>query len=465
MQSVFLLSLFSLIFLMFSGITAGLSQSIMQSNVEKSLEVEKMFSEVEVALNKIAFKEKDSYGSPIVDLTGFNLSAGANKSMLTGDFLPAHVSFAKRQLEKDPWGNKIHLLQNTEKVALWGGAGGQLVQAPVTTFLLISAGPNERYDFLTSIGADTTNPVLSEGQIKTVDIANERQINDDIIFRFSNYDSMMGLWQKAEEVDLMVKNVAIDYYKNMVDAFSPVIQLAQRDISRAGELKEDIFADLSDPDIGYDIFEDLAKGEGDDDLAAADTTTLVNEWFEDDDNDPLSDSSVYDVLIQFRTAKAYDGTEFRLAPELCQERPDSNPPERYKADPDTGLCHPNPAETSSEKDKANHDLNQEFINKYKDGAGVARKFTFPTFDILEKNEDGDEWSESEKGLKNLGMSGLETLDPFYSSIANGVGELSYSYDSTKPSKIKISRTVGTKDADDGKWYINKETEIDALGGL
>ncbi|MCP4355836.1 MAG: hypothetical protein GY793_09455 [Proteobacteria bacterium] len=409
MQSVFFLSLFSLMFFMFSGLTAGLGKSIMELNEERSENVEVLFSDIETVLNKVVFGVKDSAGDGIVELTDSNITD------LSGDFLPSHVGFAKRQIENDPWGNKIHLLKDTEQVVIWGDSGVQIVKAPITTFLLISAGPNERYDFLTYNSANVVNPVLSSAQIKTTDISSKNRIGDDIIRRFNNYEPMLNMWQRAENLDFMIKSVALDYYKGLVDAFYPLIQLAQRDVRKAGVLKENVFDNLEDEGGSYGAFNNL----GDEN-----SELLANSWYEDDPNDP---DDIHDILYNnFKDGKVYNN-EFQLFDITISGGSDEN-----------------------------EDLNEEFIDKYRVpplpvGTGTPREFIYPTFDVLDNTS-------VENGLKNLGITNLKTLDPF--SDING--SVTYTYDPNDPAKITIKREK--LDTDSDKWYINKEVVIDALGG-
>jgi len=402
MQSVFFLSLFSLVFFMFSGLTTGLGKNVMELNEERVKDVKLLFGEIEIALNKIVFGIKDVSNKGIVDMTNNDIAS------LSGSFLPSHVGFAKRQIETDPWGNKNYLLKNTEQIAIWGGPNGQVVKAPITTFLLISAGPNEEYDFLKNLGANVANPNLTASQIKTSDISDVSKIGDDIIRRFNNYEPMLNIWQRAENLDLTIKSVALDYYKGLVDAFSPLIQLSQRDINRGGALKENVFEDLGGS--GYGAF-DLLSGE--------DTSILVNEWSKDDTSNP---NDTYDVLIgNFRVAKYYND-EFVLSADGAE----------------------------------NSDLNTSFKTKYNTN---SKKFLYPTFDVLIRDSSGNDLPATEKGLKNLGIANLSSVDPFYDID----GEVTYSYNPDAPSKFSIKREKLTTDTD--KWYIKKELEIDALGGL
>ncbi|HAG52610.1 MAG TPA: hypothetical protein DCL21_02370, partial [Alphaproteobacteria bacterium] len=303
MQPVFFISLFSLIFLMFSSMTAGLSKNIMQANIERVRETKDMFSQVEIAINKVAFKEKytptgSSAELPIVDLSRSDLTD------LSGDFLAGHTSYTSSQLSKDMWGQKIYLFRVIDRESLWSGGAGEIAEAPVSTIMLISAGPNRRYDTLTNSGMDLKNLDMADARIKTIDLTDIAVIGDDVVVRFNNYEAMLDLWQKAENLDDIIKNVALDHYKTRLDAFSPLIQLAQRDVTD-GMLGNDVFDDL-DSAIEYDPFAKL----GTDDAA------LVNEW-----NDPSS--PVHALLIEYSGSPTRDGfrkkakeyeNEFRLAP-------------------------------------------------------------------------------------------------------------------------------------------------------
>lgn len=404
MQAIFFISLFSLMFLLVSGIVTGLSKSIMQMNVERVAEVKKMFNEIDLALNRVVFKEVQgsTLKKRVVDLSDPEITD------LSGEFLTKYISFSKSQLEHDPWGNEVHLIRKVDHEQIWGGSGGQKVIAPVSYFLLVSAGPNERYDLFNYLSVDADFPNLSLNDIKTIDLTDKSIVRDDIIYRFSNYGAILDLWQQVEELDGTIKNIALDYYKNKIDSFSPLLQIAQRDISKEGILKDNIFADLSE-DSGYKAFEDLKTQK----------ELFTNEWYEDD---PTNDNEIHDVLINnFRVAKKYNN-EFVLS-------------------------------LDSDENKR---LNKKFKDKYSN-----KEFLYPTFDVLIKDDSGNYLSNDKKGLQNLGVVGLKTLDPF----TGREGAVDFSYDENEPAVIHIVRKLNDGLHSKEKWIILKDQKINALGGL
>lgn len=401
MQPVFFISLFSLIFLMFSSMTAGLSKNIMQANIERTKKTYEIFNNVELALTKMAFKEKS-----IVDLTN------ANITNLGGTFLAQHTSFTSPEIEYDPWKRKVFLLRYTEedndKRTIWGGKNGQYARAPITTFMLVSAGANQYYDMFDHWGYSVTQSSNSSVIVKKsslnptkddillTDITDKSIVNDDIIIRFSNYDALLNVWQRVEELDSIVKNVSVDYYKNLLDAFSPLIQLAQRDTS-AGMLKDDIFSDL-DSLNSYDAFKNLED---------TSNTSFTNEW-----NSP---GALHNVLnSNFRTPKMY-ANDFVI---------DADDAKKFKED---------------------------YKNQY---------FLYPSFDAIIKDDSGGNLAPSQKGLHNLGVTNVSSLDPF-----SGInGELSYQYSESQPNIVYIKRR-SVANGDKTNWDINKLIKIDGLGGL
>jgi hypothetical protein len=425
MQPVFFIALFSLIFLMFSSMTAGLSKNIMQNNIERIEETKERFAQIELALNVIAFKQKNNDGlgtQSVVDLSN------SDYRDLGGSFLSAHTNFTKHELENDPWNKKVHLLETTSREAIWGASGGQIAEAPITTFMLISAGPNNVYDISQNLKGNQNVATLTATDIKNTDITDESVVGDDIIVRFNNYDAMLDIWLKAEELDNTVKNVALDYYKSRLDAFSPLIQLAQRDVDRNGLLSDDIFSltvdtdgdgtpDAIDPGSDYDAFANFGTS----------TSTFTNEWNVDDTSNA---NDIYDVLTGqnghtgFRKKPKTYANEFKLS--------------------------------SDSTESAN--LNQEFIDKYK-VSGSSAEFLFPSFDAVEKTATGGSLPTGDRGLQNLGVTNMGSVDPF-----EGVdGAIDYDYDYNVPNKVTLVRSVTP--SNQYEWKINKKLEIDGLGGI
>lgn len=410
MQPVFFISLFSLIFLMFSSMTAGLSKNIMQANIERTSKTYEIFNNVELALTKMAFKEKKVLANgdqkSIVDLIDTDLTD------LGGVFLAEHTSFTNSELEYDPWRRKIFLLMYTEEDnsarTIWGGPGGQYARAPITTFMLVSAGANQYYDLFDSwsftVDQSTNSRIVvtdassnpSKNDILLTDITDKNIVNDDIIIRFSNYDALLDVWQRAEDLDTIVKNVSMDYYKNLLDAFSPLIQLTQRDTTE-GLLSNDIFSDL-DSLNAYSAFESLEDSSD---------TSFTNEW-----NNP---GPLHDILNNnYRVAKKYGG-EFTIAPEVL--------------------------------DKFNNEFG-------------GQDFLYPSFDAIIKDDNGTNLAPSQQGLHNLGVTNVGSLDPF-----EGLdGELSYQYNENEPNIVYIKRKVSVN-SDKTNWEINKLQKIDGLGAL
>jgi hypothetical protein len=422
--------------------TAGLSKNIMQANIERVAKTEEIFANVEVVLTNLAYKQKNG-SKGIVDLTD------ANITNLAGDFLPAHTNFTAKEIQKDPWEQKVHLIKTTQRELIWADTDGHTVEAPITTFLLVSAGPNRKYDMFENLGVNTTSPSMTESQIKTTNIRDESIVYDDIIIRFSNYDAMLNIWQRVEDLDNTVENVAVDYYKNMLDAFSPLIQMGQRDVT-VGALEEDIFSSLDSADI-YAAFQNLED---------TSNTSLTNEW--------NTAGPLHTILnTNFRTPKAY-ANEFTVAQ---ADYSDSNAIQQ-QLDNDLTL----PADqrmTSAERadlvaerdllktqeDDRVADLNAEALSSF--NGDYSGTFTYPSFDAVILSTAGNDLVASgQDGLQNLGVTNITSLDPF----AQQDGELSYDYSVAEPNKISIKRTLDPG-SNTLKWRINKIKKIDALGEL
>lgn len=401
MQPVFFISLFSLIFLMFSSMTAGMTKNIMQANIERIEYTKKMFSELEVIINKAVFVDAN-----IVDLS--------NRSYidLKGNYLPKKSSYTRTQLTLDPWSRKIYLLKVTEHTRIWGAKNGQFAEAPISTFMLVSAGPNQVYDafekwsFPVNNSTDhlinitsSTNP--SANDLKTLDLSNTDEIGDDIIVRFNNYDAMVNIWQRAEDLDNIVRNVAINYYKSSVDAFSPLVQLAQRS-KDDGRLKDDIFADLTNADP-FAAFESLETT----------TTSFANEW-----------NTANTRLNLMLNGGSFAGPPVKT---YLGYRTASNYRRDFNIDAD---------------------IEDEFVN----GIYKNVEFLYPSFDIIIEGAD--------LNLENIGVPSIDIADPFF-----GInGELKASYNIAQPNILKLER-IYNNSSDKDKWNINKSQEINALGDI
>lgn len=419
MQPVFFISLFSLIFLMFSSMTTGITKNIMQANIERVANTKAMFKEVEAVINNVAFQD-----SKLVDFSD-------DKYLdLTGDYLPAKSSYTKSQISKDSWSRKIYLLKATDRVRIWGASGGQYADAPISHFMLVSAGPNQYYDLFNywnfKIDSSTKQLIeaggnVSADQIKTVDISDEDIVGDDVILRFNNYDTMYKIWQESEKLDTMVRDVSLEYYKNTVDAFSPLIQLAQRDkdLETVNNLSTDIFSDGDITDDGFNAFTGLQLGTSE---------NFKNEWNNVGTNNSNVDSLLHSMLdggkfIGVVPARTFTG--YRVAKKYAGE---------FNVD---------------------NDVEDDFKDTYRN-----MKFLYPSYDLLDYDNNGHLLS-SGMGLKNLGIPSLDVLDPFTKQGESG-GALSYEYDKdNSPNILTLIRKTTSSNKD--KWKINKKYKINGLG--
>lgn len=381
MQALFFISLFSLVFLMFSSMTAGLSKNIMQANIEKVKETKQIFDEIETAINILAFKQKDSSGRSIIDLSNSDFTD------LDGTFLAEHMSYTKKQIEKDPWEKDVKLFRVVEHVKVWGAPGGLSADAPISTIMLISSGPNGKYDTLDSLGLSQNATTMSSSDIKTTDITDPDVIGDDIVSRFNNYDAMLDIWEKSEILDNSIKNIALDYYRTRLDAFSPLIQLAERDVDSGGALSTGVFDDLTST-ANYVGFDQLTN----------DKEAFSTSWNK-------TGTKVNDLLRKFIVAKTYSN-DFRLS-----------------TGSDNGV------------------LNQEFKDKY-----PGRLFLYPSFSAVEKDKNNNVLPTVKQGLQNLGISNMSSLDPF----SGNNEQVDYQYDDDEPHIIKIIRKSSGTDVEKWK---------------
>ena len=393
MQALFFISLFSLVFLMFSSMTAGLSKNIMQANIEKVKETKHMFEEIETAINVLAFKQKDSSGRSIIDLSNADLTD------LGGTFLAQNMSYTKKQISKDPWEKDVKLFRVVEREKIWGASGGLTAEAPISTIMLISAGPNGKYDTLESLGLAQNATAMSASDIKTTDITDEDIIGDDIVSRFNNYDAMLDIWLKSEELDNNIKNIALNYYRVRLDAFSPLIQLAERDVDSGGALSDGIFDDLTST-TNYSGFDELINND----------EAFSTSWNK-------KGTAVNDLLKPFLIADTYDD-DFRLATDNTD----------------------------------NARLNQEFKDKY-----PGRVFLYPSFSAVKFDRLGNALASVKQGLQNLGITNMSSLDPF----SGNDEQVDYIYDEDEPHIIKIVRKSSGTNSE--KWKINKIITVDGLG--
>jgi hypothetical protein len=378
---------------MFSSMTAGLSKNIMQANIEKIKETKQIFEEIETAINILAYKQKDSAGRAVIDLSNSDFTD------LDGTFLAQHMSYTKKQIDKDPWEKKVKLFRVVEHVKVWGAPGGLSADAPISTIMLVSSGPNGKYDTLESLGLPQSATTMSASDIKTTDITDPDVIGDDIVSRFNNYDAMLDIWEKSEELDNSIKNIALDYYRVRLDAFSPLIQLAERDVNSGGALSTGVFDDLTST-ANYTGFDQLTN----------DKDAFSTSWNN-------KGTQINNLLRIFETAKTYDN-DFRLSSDNTE----------------------------------NTELNKDFKDKYS-----GRLFLYPSFSAVEKDKNGNVLPTVKQGLQNLGISNMSSLDPF----SGNNEQVDYVYDDDEPHIIKIVRKSSGTNVE--KWKINKVLTVDGLG--
>ena len=197
MQALFYIGLFGTFFFVMSSITVGVSMSTMQEMVNQQKNVERMFRDVDFAINRIILREFPS-------LRVYSQVNGLAPNLENIAFTAQYLSWSPQQLQQDPWRSNIQVqrIQQTEVIA-----GGN-VQAEVDYFILASAGVDR----------------IMETDLTGINNANDWRIfrsigasGDDIIHTFSTKDALLRVWNEAVRTEEEITEIAQQKYARKVE--------------------------------------------------------------------------------------------------------------------------------------------------------------------------------------------------------------------------------------------------------
>mgnify|MGYP006426499679 CR=1 FL=1 len=199
MQVLFYIGLFSTFFIVMSSITVGVSMSTMQQMVDQRANVEKMFRDVDFAINRIILRDSPS-------LEAYLLGDVSIDNVDDVQFTAENVSWSPQQLENDPWGSDIEVIHIHDPAPLGADA-----VADVNYFILASAGLNRTMD--TDLSGINTS---ADWRSFRATGASE----DDIIHTFSTKDALTDNWNKSSETERRIIEKAKRVYGRKVEQFN-----------------------------------------------------------------------------------------------------------------------------------------------------------------------------------------------------------------------------------------------------
>ncbi len=232
MQAIFILSLFGLVYTTVAMITTMLATSSMQLKLDRIESVKEMFRDIELGINQgylgnyVDFSNLTAF--PTNGSTRLDASLSATNNKRLDKFVGPYVSWSSKEMLVDPWGSDIYIIAASTKEVIYAdtdrptGSPVNSISAPITAFLLVSKGPDGRFNT-----ADQEGPpgLATLNQVKrytkgTVDPYEE----DNIVHVFTTFSAMNEIWNHTRAVHSKIMSVAADSYKQKYELFLPVIQ-------------------------------------------------------------------------------------------------------------------------------------------------------------------------------------------------------------------------------------------------
>ena len=223
MQVLFFMGLIGVIFTTMTFINASVTVTAMQKKVEQLANVEKMFTDVEFALTKgVLLNQADLF-----------LEESDGK-LDTLEFMAGYVKWNNEELITDPWGKDYVVKAASARQTIYAdnlGAPDSLgspttnaIDAYVTAFLLISAGPDGKFG--QTEGALPEPWPATYNDIRAYTPANNGvgEVGaDDIYTTFTTYAAAVSLWNRAKNVTDKVESLIVNNYTNQLELFQPEI--------------------------------------------------------------------------------------------------------------------------------------------------------------------------------------------------------------------------------------------------
>jgi hypothetical protein len=241
-QSLFILSLFGIIYTTVAVITTMLSTSAMQLKLQRIDAVKEMFIDIESAI-------VDGYLGDHVDFSDLAFPIPANRriDLAVADindridkFLGEYISWTSPQLLKDPWGTDIFISMTSQNVTIYSdnknpsaldGVGNPIgvntVTAPINAFILLSAGPDKQFGTAAGLMPTLYNGANSARRYTK---ANNAAGEDDIVHVFTTFSAMNEMWTHTQDVQRKMMSIAGDNYKQQYELFTPQIQVSFYDV-------------------------------------------------------------------------------------------------------------------------------------------------------------------------------------------------------------------------------------------
>lgn len=196
MQAVFILGFFGTVYAIILAFTISLSQSAMQEKLQRIEDTKQIFKDVEYAVSEGLLEEN-------ADAESSNCATERFK------FAQGYVKWTVDQLQVDPWGRDFACYTYALDTVLYADSNSNSVRAPVRVFALLSMGPDRALD---------TTPPTDYSSASTLEGA-----DDDIVYVFSTYDKMLGMWEDVRQKMTKVSAVLMEDYQQQLRLFQPDI--------------------------------------------------------------------------------------------------------------------------------------------------------------------------------------------------------------------------------------------------
>ncbi|MEC9291637.1 MAG: hypothetical protein VX730_04470 [Pseudomonadota bacterium] len=216
MQVIYIMGVFMFVFSIVMGLTTTLTRSAMQNKLDSIAQVESMFLDIERGTNNgILANQADlrylhnHFRNGVSNEFSQNATTRAARDGFNAALLD-YVNWSEDQLRTDPWGTPMRVYYSTSYRFLDAG-----VQAPITTFAYISAGPNKGFE------ASSTLATVNTNNITAMEVSAG---SDDILYVFSTYDAMARTWNiLTKAVDGVIGLIQTDYSDQYAE-FLPQIE-------------------------------------------------------------------------------------------------------------------------------------------------------------------------------------------------------------------------------------------------
>ena len=206
MQALFYIGLFGTFFMIMSSITVGVSMSTMQQMVDQRAAVEKMFRDVDFAINRIILRENPS-------LSAYLQNQGLQADIQDVKFTAENLSWSRQQLENDPWDSDIIIKHIIEQQALGGD-----VLVDINYFILASKGVDRDMDATKESDLSAVSTSAEWRAFRSTYTGSDD--DDDIIHTFSTRDALTEIWNQSFDAERQIIERAQRVYERNVDQFN-----------------------------------------------------------------------------------------------------------------------------------------------------------------------------------------------------------------------------------------------------